>query len=306
MTQMSIVFLGTGGSWPSIQRNVSATAIKRGREIILIDCGEGTQRQLQKSSLSYMQISKICITHFHGDHILGLPGLIQTLQLNDRKQPLHIYGPTGIDVLMEQIVHLGYFAARFPIYTHELKNGDFEEYDEYQISTVSVQHNVPALAYIFEEHQRPGKFKKAKALQLGVPEGPLFSALQKGKTITLKNGKKITPAMVLGPSRPGRKLVFSGDTKPLKKMRKAASNADVLIHEATFKNDLEKTAHEYGHSTAKEAAELAKEAHVGCLFLNHISPRYLDATPLEEEAQAVFPQSFVAHDFQEIEVKYKK
>ena len=306
MTQMSIIFLGTGGSWPSVHRNVSATAVKRGSDVILFDCGEGTQRQIQKSSLSYMQISTICITHFHGDHILGLPGLIQTMQLNDREKPLHIYGPQGIDVLIDQIVHLGYFSARFPIFAHELTDGDVVKSDGYMLKAVSVSHNVPALAYVFEEYQRPGKFNKVKALELGVPEGPLFSKLQKGKTVTLENGKRISSSVVLGPSRPGRKLVFSGDTTVSDTLCKAAHHADVLVHEATFSSDMEETASDYGHSTAKQAAELAKKAQVNRLYLTHISPRYLDVSALLKEAQEVFPDSCIVRDFQEVEVKYSK
>jgi len=305
MTQLSIIFLGTGGSWPTVKRNVSSVALKRAGEIILFDCGEGTQRQFQKSSLSYMQISKIFITHFHGDHFLGLPGLIQTMQLNDRVVPLHIYGPKGMNNLLEQILTLGYFRPNYPIVSHEVDEGDVLDFEGYKINVLRVKHGVPALAYALVEDMRPGKFDKPKALSMGIPEGPLFSKLQKGETITLDN-KKITSKMVLGPSRKGRKIVFSGDTKPIKEMVDFAKNADILIHEGTFESELEDVAGEYGHTTAYQAAEIAKKANVEKLFLIHISPRYMDYKVIEEDARKIFKDSFVPKDFDEIEVNLKK
>jgi len=306
MTQLNILFLGTGGSWPTIKRNVTSIAVKRGSEIILFDCGEGTQRQFQKSKLSYMQISKIFITHFHGDHFLGIPGLIQTMQLNDREIPLHIYGPKGMIKLTNQLLSLGYFKPNYEIISHELNENDVIDFGEYNIKTLKVKHGVPTLAYALEEKMRPGKFNKPKALKLGIPEGPLFSKLQHGQTILLKNGKKITPDMVLGPARKGRKIVISGDTKPIDEMINFSKDADILVHEATFDSELKEISGEYGHSTAFQAAEIAKKADVEKLFLVHISPRYLDNKLLENEARKVFKNSFVPNDLQEIEIKLKK
>lgn len=306
MTQLSIVFLGTGGSWPTVKRNVSSIAVKRGSEVILFDCGEGTQRQLQKSSLSYMQISKVFITHLHGDHFLGLPGLIQTMQLNDRDIPLHIYGPNGITKLVNQLLSLGYFKPNYEIISHEVDEGNILDFDEYFIHVLRVKHGVPSIAYSLEEKMRPGKFDKPKALKLGIPEGPLFSKLQRGEDITLKDGRKISPEMILGPSRKGRKIVISGDTGPVDAMTSFAKDADVLIHEATFDSSLEEISNDYGHSTAFQAAEIAKKANVEKLFLTHISPRYLDNSLLEDEARKAFKNSFVPKDFQEVEVKLKK
>jgi len=306
MTQLSIIFLGTGGSWPTVKRNVTSVAIKRGSEVILFDCGEGTQRQFQKSKLSYMQISKIFVTHFHGDHFLGLPGLFQTMQLNDRDTPLHIYGPKGIGDLVSELLSLGYFRPHYKIIAHEINGGDLLDFEGYKIRAMNVEHNVPALAYALEENMRPGKFNKPKALELGVPEGRLFSKLQRGETVTLKNGKKITPNMILGPPRKGRKIVISGDTIPLESMIDFAKNADVLVHEATFDSELEDVSREYGHTTAFQAAEIAKKAKVGQLFLTHISPRYLDHHVLEDDARKVFKKSIVPKDFQEVEVGLKK
>lgn len=306
MTQLRIIFLGTGGSWPTVKRNVSSIAIKRGSEILLFDCGEGTQRQFQQSNLSYMQISKIFITHFHGDHFLGLPGLIQTMQLNDRDKPLHIYGPKGMEELTDKLLTLGYFQPSYKIISHDTNTNDEIEFEDYSIRTLKVNHNVPTLSYCLLEHQRPGKFNKPKAVEIGIPEGPLFSKLQRGQSVILANGKEITPDMVLGPSRKGRKVVISGDTKPCEELIAFSKDADVLIHEATFDSELEKVAKEYGHTTASQAAELAKKACVEKLFLVHISPRYLDYHVLENEARKVFLRSFIPKDFHEIEVKLKK
>lgn len=306
MTQLNIIFLGTGGSWPTVKRNVTSIALKRGSEVLLFDCGEGTQRQFQKSKLSHMQISKIFITHFHGDHFLGLPGLIQTMQLNDRDKPLHVYGPKGMKRLLQQLLSLGYFRPGYKIVAHEVVDGDVLDFDDYVVHVLRVKHGVTAVAYSLEEKIRPGKFDKPKALKLGIPEGPLFSRLQRGKTITLKDGRKINPDMVLGAPRKGRKIVISGDTKPCDKMIEFSKDADVLIHDATFDSSLEDVAGEYGHATAFQAAEIAKKADVDKLFLTHISPRYLDQRVLEDDARKVFKNSFVAKDFQEIEVKLKK
>ncbi len=303
--QLYIHFLGTGGSWPSVQRNVSAVAIKRGGEVLLFDCGEGTQRQIQRSSISYMQINKVFITHHHGDHFLGLPGFIQTMQLNDREEALHIYGPKGTEKIVDTILHLGYFSPSYPVIGHDLKSGDILKFEGYEIRCTAARHNVPCLAYSLVEDMRPGKFNKPMALKLGVPEGPLFRKLQQGESVEI-NGKKITPDMVLGPPRPGRKITISGDTMPCKRVIELARGSDVLIHDATFDSSLEERAKEYGHSTARQAAMVAKEAEVEKLYLTHISPRYRDAEELEKEAKEIFPASYVAHDFMEVEVKLKK
>lgn len=306
MTQMNIIFLGTGGSWPTVKRNVTSIAIKRGSEILLFDCGEGTQRQLQKSSLSYMQISKIFISHFHGDHFLGVPGLIQTMQLNDREKPLEIYGPKGVKKLVDQLLSLGYFRPKYKINTFEVQDGDSLQFEGYNINVLSVKHGIPALGFSLFEKMRPGKFDKPKALKLGIPEGPLFSKLQKGQTVTLKDGRSIKPEMILGSPRKGRKIVISGDTAPVKEMVDFSKDADILIHEATYESELEEIAADYGHSTALQAAKIAKKAGAKQLYLVHISPRYLDYKKIKNDAEKVFKNSFVPKDFDEIEVKLEK
>ena len=301
---MKIVFLGTGGSWPSPERNVSAVAVKRGSEVLLLDCGEGTQRQLMKSTVSFMQVSKIFITHFHGDHFLGLPGLLQSMSLNDRKHELAIFGPEGCSDLIMTIMNLGYYNPTYPIEMNDVKPGDVLEFDEYTVKVGEASHNVPAVFYAIEERFRPGKFNKPKALELGIPEGKLFSQLQSGMTV-VHNGKTFTPEMVLGPPRPGRKIVYTGDTKPTDAITDMAKDCDVLIHDSTTALDLEEKANFYGHSSSRQAAEAAKKANARMLFLTHISPRYDETAQLELDAKAVFENSLVATDFIEYDVKYK-
>lgn len=301
---MELVFLGTGASWPSVERNVPAVALRRGSEILLFDCGEGTQRQFQRSGLSYMQVQKIFITHLHGDHFLGLPGLVQTMALNDRKDPLLIFGPPGIRQLCE---NLGVVqrpskekdrdgrAGKFKIGVHELTSGAVLDFPGYKVHAREVRHTVYALAYAVVEEMRPGRFNKPRALELGVPEGKAFGQLQKGESVTLADGRLITPEMVLGPARRGRKVVYTGDCVPCEQTVELAQGADVLIHESTYANDFP-DANKHGHSTASQAAFIAKASRVTTLYLTHISPRYTNAKPLVEEARKIFPESHEAHD----------
>jgi len=303
MTQLQICFLGTGGSWPSKDRSVPAIAVKRGSEIILFDCGEGAQRQFQRSPFSYMDVSRIFISHFHGDHFLGLPGLIQTMSLNDRKAPLQVYGPAGMKKLLNQLLHLGYFTPTYEIEAHELSDGNSVKCDGYEIRSFAVSHCVPTLGYALLENERPGRFNKGRALELGVPEGPLFSKLQHGESVKLKDGCIVKPEEVLGKPRHGRKIVFSGDTAPCDSLLAAASGCDVLIMDATAGEPLKEKAAHYGHSTAKQAAEIAKDAGAKALFLFHISPRYEDASVLENEAKEIFANTILPSDLAVIDVK---
>jgi ribonuclease Z len=299
---MHVVFVGTGGSWPSPERNVTSVAVRIGPEVVLLDCGEGTQRQLMSSSVSFMKITRIFISHFHGDHFLGLPGLIQSMALNDRKEPLEIYGPTGIVELMKSLLGLGYFKPTFEVCVEELEPGERVAFERYTVVCALADHTVPCYAYAIEESPRPGKFNKARALELGVPEGPMFSRLQSGESVTLANGKIVEPSMVLGSPRKGRKLVFSGDTKPCDSVQTLATESDLLIHDATAAADNEDKANTYGHSSARQAAALAVKAGAKMLALVHISPRYEDAAPLLEEAKAVHPNSILPKDLDEVEV----
>ncbi|MDD1764379.1 MAG: ribonuclease Z [Methanobacteriaceae archaeon] len=298
---MELVFLGTSSALPTHYRNHSALALKAFGEIILMDCGEGTQRQIALSKLSPMKISKILITHFHGDHFLGLPGMVQSMAFRGRKEPLHLFGPPGITELTEIIKVLGFFNLSFPLHPHELNSGLVLEEDDYRISCCQMEHAVPNLAYSIEEKRNP-KFLKNKALELGLTPGPNFKKLQSG--IPIKLGDKIIkPEQVLGQKRRGRKIVYSGDTKPCPDMIKFSDGADVLIHESTFNSSHQDKAVETGHSTSVDAAQIARAAKVKKLILTHISTRYQDTDSLEKEALRVFENSVVAHDLMTAEVE---
>ncbi|MEW5936900.1 MAG: ribonuclease Z [Candidatus Thermoplasmatota archaeon] len=299
---MRAVFIGTGGSWPSPERNVSAFALSIGREVVLFDCGEGTQRQLMRSSVSFMRISRIFITHFHGDHFLGLPGLIQSMALNDRKDALEVYGPSGTERLVETLMRLGYFTPTYEVRVNDLKPGDVVRGTGYNVKCVEAAHNVPSLAYALEEAPRPGKFNLERARGLGIPEGPLYARLQAGETIEYK-GRSYSPEMVLGPPRRGRKVVCSGDTNPCSAIVELARGADLLVHDATTASELEEKANAYGHSSSRQAAEIAQEAGVGLLALVHLSPRYEDASQVLKDAREVFPNTILPSDLEELEIR---
>lgn len=300
---MQIVFLGTSGSWPTPKRNVSAIAVKRGPEVLLFDCGEGTQRQFMQSTLSFMQVSRVFISHFHGDHFLGLPGIVQSMSMNGREAPLEVYGPRGIERLATELLSLGYFTPGFPVKAKELPPGAELDCGEYVVRAFEAVHTVPCLSYVLEEKARPGRFSLERAEALGIPSGPLYSRLQEGETVTV-GGRTIRPEDVLGPPRRGRKIVYTGDTMPHEALLTMARGADVLIHDATTDAALEEKANRYGHSSSRQAAEIAKEAGVGLLVLTHLSPRYEDPTSILEDAKRVFESVRVAEDFTEIDVPY--
>ena len=302
---MQILFLGTSGSWPTPKRNVSAVAVKRGPEVLLFDCGEGTQRQFMQSPMSYMQVSRIFITHFHGDHFLGIPGLVQSMTMNDRKAPLEMYGPRGMRELVRQLLALGYFTPGFDVPVREMSGGDSVDCGEYAVRALAAEHTVPALTFALEEKERAGRFDRERALALGLPEGPLWGRLQEGRTVSV-GAKTFTPDLVLGPPRRGRKVVYTGDTMPSKALVDFARGADVLIHDATAETSLEEKANRYGHSTARQAAQVAKDAGVRTLVLTHYSPRYEDLAPILADAKAVFENAVAAEDFFQLEVPYSE
>ncbi len=303
LTELQVIFLGTGGSIPTPQRGLSAIAIKRKAELLLFDCGEGTQRQMIQAGVGFHRKTKIFITHMHGDHILGLPGLLQTMSLLDRTKELEIYGPQGIKAFVEAINQTVLFTLTFPVQVSELKEAGLVcEEKEYEVHATQPNHMTPALAYALTEKPRPGRFHIEKAKELGVPEGPLWSKLQGGSPVKLSGGKIVKPEMVLGPPRPGRKIVYTGDTRPSENLVKLAEDADLLIHEATFDDELLERAAEDGHSTPSQAAETAKEAGVKWLVLTHISARYRDASLLLEQARKTFSNTDLAKDFLKIDL----
>nr|MDO8134355.1 ribonuclease Z [Candidatus Njordarchaeum guaymaensis] len=301
---MKILFLGTGGSVPTIERGSPSIALRIEGELLFFDCGEGTQRQVAFAKLRHGRLSRVFITHLHGDHVLGLGGLLQTLSLSGRERPMQIFGPPGIGKFIEALRETLQFMLTFQLIINEITGPDkvFEN-DQYTIRACKADHdNIPSLAFLFEEKWRPGRFSPDKARKLGIPEGPLWKKLQFGESVKLKNSSIVTSEMVVGPRRPGRKIAYSGDTRPTRDIVSLSSNADVLIHDATYDDSLLDKAIEYGHSTASQAAEVAKESKARLLVLTHISNRYKDDRILLEQAQRIFHNTVVAKDFAEISV----
>jgi ribonuclease Z len=293
---LSVFFAGTAGSIPTARRGLPAILVRRGGDRILFDCGEGTQRQLV-SSVGLTELTEVFLTHFHADHWLGLPGMLKTFDLRARERPLAIHGPPGLRELLTLSQRLA-GRVRFELQLIELQPGDVLQRDGYSIAPVPVAHRSPAFGYVLYEDERPGVFDPQRAVELGLTPGPEFGRLQHGETV---NG--VAPEQVLGPARPGRKLVISGDTRPCETLRIAAHRADLLIHEATFTEEEHDRAAETGHSTARQAALLAREAEVTALALNHFSTRYA-VGQLRDEARAVFPRTLLPRDFYTIEIPF--
>jgi ribonuclease Z len=293
---LSVVFAGTAGSVPTARRGLPATLIRRGGDRVLVDCGEGTQRQLIRS-VGLADIDDVFITHLHVDHWLGLPGMIKSFELRDRDRPLTIHGPRGIRAAIDGLRFvLG--KVRFGLRIVELEEWEDVRRDGYTISAIPVRHRITAYGYALVEDDRPGRFDAELAEAKGVTPGPDFGRLQRGETI---NG--VRPEEVIGPDRPGRKVVLSGDTAPCETLRVAAHRADLLVHEATFTEEEHERARETAHSTARQAALLAQEAEVRLLALTHLSTRYGGAE-IRDEARATFPDTVVPRDFDIIEIPF--
>jgi ribonuclease Z len=303
---MKLIFLGTTGSIPTPRRGLPAIAIKREREILLFDCGEGTQREMARAHLSPLKLDAVFITHFHGDHFLGLAGLVQTMSLTDRTRPLEVYCPAGERDRLEAYLRIPYYTLTFDVLIKELEPGEELRKRGYRILTSEVEHSVPELAYALVEDERPGKLNAKKAMELGVKPGPDFSRLKAGEPVKLPNGRVVRPEEVVGPRRPGRKVVYAGDTKPSEKLVEFARGADVLIHDSTLADELLEKADQNFHSTPSGAAEIAKRAGVKQLVLVHVSPRYEDDSVLLEQARKIFPNTIVAHDLMELEIPLQK
>ncbi len=297
----SIRFLGTSAARPTIERGVSGLAIVREGETLLFDCGEGTQRQMMRYGVSF-SLDDIFFTHTHSDHVLGLTGLLRTMALQGRTEPLRLWGPRGSSKTLRQCITLGGDHLTYPVTMTEIDAGSALQRKGYQIVTFAVDHGPSrALGYAVAEHDRLGRFNPELARSMGVPEGPLWGKLHKGETVTLPDGREISPAMLVGDARRGRKIVLTGDTRPCDATIAAAWDADVLVHEATFANDEGERAVETGHSTAAEAASVAKAAGARRLLLTHISARYSRETELlEAEARAVFANTQIARDGMEV------
>ena len=299
---LDLVFLGTAGSMPTAQRAPSAVLLRRGGERLLVDCGEGTQRQLLRSDVGLVELREIFLTHFHADHYLGLPGMLKTFALRGRELPVTIHGPAGLRELFAAMRRI-FGRLTFEVELVELRAGEALERGEYVLETFPVDHGAAALGYALVEHARPGRFDTDAADALGIPFGPERGMLQRGEAVTLADGRVIAPDTVLGPPRPGRKVVIAGDTAPSPTVIAAAHEADVLVHEATFCEDERERARETLHSTAADAAELARLADVRLLALTHLSSRYF-GHDVAREARAVFADTVVPRDFDVVDVPF--
>ena len=292
-------FLGTAGALPTPQRNPPCIMIRRGSDTILFDCGEGAQQQMMRARTGFT-VDAIFVTHWHADHFLGIFGLVQTLSFNGRTKPLTIYGPQWVHDFVRTLKQVGRFNLKFPVNSEELADGSWVRFDGYTVTAFSVSHGLSALGYVLEEDRRPGRFDRERAIALGVPPGPLFGRIQRGETIAVeKDGGsvQVRPEDVMGPARPGRKIVYTGDTRPVpEKLAGIAKDADLLIHDATYdETELSKAA-EFEHATAGQAGEAAAGASAATLVLVHISSRYTDPANHIAEARKFFPGPVLAPD----------
>lgn len=298
MTDLSVFFAGTAGSVPTARRGLPATLVRRGGQRLLVDCGEGTQRQLLKS-VGLADIDVILLTHHHVDHWLGLLGLVKSFGLRDREAPLDVYGPPGTEKLLLEQMRPVIGRLPYPFSVSDMASGDALDFDDgFSVEAFNVRHRGTAFGYALVEAERPGRFDAGRAAELGVPFGPELGLLQRGESV-----RGIDPAEVVGPGRPGRRIVFSGDTAPCDAVRVVADGADLLVHEATFTTEDAERAAETRHSTAAQAAALAAEARVLMLALTHVSTRYAGREILDE-ARVGFPGAELPRDFDTIDVPY--
>ncbi|HXF96821.1 MAG TPA: ribonuclease Z [Gemmatimonadales bacterium] len=309
---LSLTFLGTSAARPTVERNVSALALQREGETMLFECGEGTQRQMMRYGVSFA-LNEIFFTHFHADHFLGVIGLVRTLGLQGREEPLVLYGPRGAKRVLEAALKLGVEKVPFGVEIREVRPGDVVRdagggtRDAYEIRVFATEHGGGSVGYVLKEHDRLGRFDPEKARAAGVPEGPLWGKLHRGETIELPDGRRLSAEGFVGPARPGRTVVITGDTRPCASVVDAATGADLLVHEATFGEEEKERARETFHSTAREAAQVALAARVRRLVLNHVSARYsVSADDLVREAREVFPETVVARDGMVVEVPFRE
>lgn len=299
-----ITFLGTAASRPTVGRNVSSIAIQREGDLFLFDCGEGTQRQMMRYATGFGVLA-IFVTHVHADHFLGITGLLRTMALQGRTDPLTLYGPRGSGRILREAVNLGFDRVSFPVEIVEVQPGEGYQAEEYEVVAFPVQHGTPAVGWALVEHDRLGRFDVQKAHDMGIPEGPLFGRLHKGEDVEVE-GRIVRAADLVGSPRAGRTVVYTGDSRPVPTTAERATGADVLIHEATFTDEESQRARETFHSTARQAAEIGQAAGVERLLLTHVSARYADdPTPLAREAAEVFPSARIAHDGLTLEIPHR-
>lgn len=300
-----VTFLGTSAARPTVRRGVSALTVQREGDLMLFDCGEGTQRQMMRYQTGF-SLDSIFFTHMHADHFLGITGLLRTLGLQGRTEPITLYGPIGSRGILAVAAGLGVDRVPFEVIIEELAVGARVERDEYDVVALEVDHGAEALGYALAEHTRAGRFDIEAARALDIPEGPLFGKLHRGEPIEV-DGRTIEPNAVVGPDRDGRTVVYTGDTRPAASIIEAARGAELLIHEATFTEDGRDRARSTFHSTAKDAGEVAAAAGVRRLVLTHLSARYSDdSEAIKAEAREVFPTAVVAQDGLVIELPYSE
>ena len=307
MSLLRFTFLGTSAAQPTIHRNLSGLAVKADSDLLLFDCGEGSQRQMIRYGTGF-SVNAVFFTHFHADHYLGIIGFLRTLGMMGREEKLVLHGPAPAKRLLNQAVHLGVDQLGFPLEILEVKDGDLVKRNGYSVRAVGVQHRINALGFVLEEETRAGRFNLEQARALGVREGPDFGRLQRGESVVALDGRTVQPSEVMGPSRPGRKLVLSGDTRPCEAMVEAARNADILVHESTFSDDDQARALETRHSTAREAGRVAQQAGARRLILTHLSSRYdTDFGRLLAQAREEYPGPVdVAHDGMTVEIPVRE
>jgi len=309
---VELIFLGTGAGMPSKKRNVTAIALSMLQElntVWLFDCGEATQHQILHTTIRPRKISKIFITHMHGDHIFGLPGMLGSRSFQGGESKLDIYGPQGIKLFLETSLVTSKTHLSYPIEIHEFEEeGILFEEQGYKVSVKKLEHGVPSYGYRVEEADRPGELLVAKLKTDGIQPGPIYQEIKRNETVMLEDGRTICRDDYLGSSKPGRVISILGDTRSTHQHADFIRNSDTLVHEATFDADKPDLAHDYFHSTTVEAANLAKDGQVDKLILTHISSRYQDEdeTQLLKEAQAIFPNTALAHDFSVFELPPKK
>ncbi len=300
---MRLITLGTGAGRPTIQRLTSASVLEYEGELFLFDCGEGAQVQFMRSPLRWGKLSAIFLSHMHGDHLNGLPGLLGTLSLNDFPHPLKLFGPPGLFQYLEVLKSTKVLWVNFPLEVKEISaSGVILETETYRVETAPLNHVIECWGYVFKEKPKPGTFDSEKADRLGIPFGPLRAKLVNGESITLPDGKTISPNEIVGPPKPGKSFAHCLDTKPSRNVEILAQGVDVLLHEATFAEELKKEAHHWGHSTATDAAQAAKSAGAQRLILTHVSQRYQSGDILLKEAGEVFSATELAEDLREFEI----
>ena len=304
---LSLRFLGTAASRPTVERNVAALALMREGETLLFDCGEGTQRQMMRYHVSFA-LSDVFFTHFHADHVIGIIGLLRTLSLQGRTEVLRLWGPRGATRVLRRAEQFGFDRIDFPVEITELDPDQPLRRNGYELIPFAVDHRGSAsLGYALVEETRKGRFNPDLAREMGIPEGPLWGQIHRGMAVSLPDGRTIEPSVLVGPTRPGRRVVITGDTRPCVTTTEMSRNADLLVHEATFGDEEAERAAETGHSTSREAAMLARDADVRRLVLTHISARYSrDAVDLEREARQVFTNTLIARDGTEIDVPFQE